>query len=108
MMESYEHWRIRSVAYTSRVWLERLFDMLVLSCVVVLPAGLLFALYQATSSTTLGVVAGLIVAAGGALGVYARLIEPFVLRVKHIQIRAAGAASNAKPFKIAFFSDIHV
>jgi predicted MPP superfamily phosphohydrolase len=108
MMESYEHWRIRSVAYTSRVWIERLFDTLVLSCVVMAPAGLLFALYQAATGVTLGLVAGLIVAAGGALGIYARLIQPFVLRVKRIEIRATGAASHSRPLKIAFFSDIHV
>ena len=108
MIESYEHWRLRTISYTSRVWVERVFDAAVLSCVVVAPAGLLLTLYMAIMGSVLGVIAGVIITAGGLLGTYARLFEPFFLRVTRLVLRPASARAGARPIRLAFFSDIHV
>lgn len=109
MAESYEHWQIRRVAYTKQAWLEKLFDMAMRSSVVIMPAGIAAALWQAVSGNPAGVALGLVVAAGGAVGCYARFIQPYKLRVKRLEIHAiAGVEPARSPLKLVFFSDVHV
>jgi predicted MPP superfamily phosphohydrolase len=108
-MESSEILSSRSAGNPLRVWAEKVFDGLVLSAVIVAPAGLLFALAQFSAGAALWGVAGLVIAALGALGIYARLVAPFWLQVKHIQVQPApGATPLARPLKVVFFSDLHV
>jgi predicted MPP superfamily phosphohydrolase len=110
-----------------RQWAEKVFDAMVLTALVILPLGLVFAVYQLLNGTLLLAVLGLLAAGLGALGVYARLIVPFRLRVQHLEIgatpvvasgatgAAAGAVKGAvsggadtPPLTVVFFTDLHV
>ncbi len=99
--------RLRMMTRTTKRWLAQALDLAVLSCVVVMPAGLLFAALQFFAGRRDWGGLGVLAALAGALGVYARLILPFTLRVKRLEVRSAGDATGT-PLKLVFFSDIHV
>ncbi len=118
-MESTEVWRPSKVRRKpKRQWAEKVFDAMVLSALVVLPAGLAFASYGAVNRAPLLVSLGLLAGGMGALGVYARLVAPFWLRVKHLEIGGPGRGSRhgepqgdakpLKPIRVVFFTDLHV
>jgi uncharacterized protein len=116
-METAETLRADSLRVRSRVLIERLIDALVLSAVLVLPAGALFALWQVLLGDAMLASIGVVVAACGALGIYARLVVPFQLKVKHITLAPSAISpstlgtnlqSPISPLRIVFFSDLHV
>jgi predicted MPP superfamily phosphohydrolase len=107
-MESTEVWNAQAVRRKpKRQGFEKWFDMLVLSALLLLPAGILFTVYQVLQGDAWLAAAGLLVAALGGLGVYARLIMPFSLRVKTLEIGPVSPALS-KPLKVVFFTDLHV
>ncbi|HEY3291764.1 MAG TPA: metallophosphoesterase [Anaerolineae bacterium] len=109
MAETHEHWQNREAAYTQQALMEKLFDVVMRSSAVVLPAGIAAALWQATAGHTVGMAIGLAFAAGGAVGCYARFVQPFWLRVKRLDVHAASRHAPAhSPLKLIFFSDLHV
>ena len=106
---------------------ERVLDIVTQSAVVIVPAALFFAVYQFALGAAEAGLAGMIIAGFGALGIYARLIEPFRLRIKRLQIgigeeeirdwrleaRTQSPISNLQPgipspLTICFFADLHV
>jgi uncharacterized protein len=92
--------------------IERAIDLIALSAALVAPAAALFALFQfARGEFWLGA-AGVVVSALGWVGVHARLIAPFRLRVTRLDIQPPTSSvlpfDDRKPLKIIFFSDIHV
>jgi predicted MPP superfamily phosphohydrolase len=98
-----------------RQWAEKVFDAMVLTALVILPLGMAFAAHQLMNGSLLLAVLGLLAAGLGALGVYARLVVPFRLRVQHLVIgappSAMGAATgdvSAPPLTVVFFTDLHV
>ena len=109
-MESTEVWSSNLVRRKAkRRWAEKAFDAMVLSALVIMPLGLLYAFYQAVEGSALLAVAGLLAAVLGGLGIYARLIVPFWLRVKSIRVGAATTQAGApKALKVVYFTDLHV
>jgi predicted MPP superfamily phosphohydrolase len=112
-MESSEVWSSQSIRRKpKRQWVEKAFDAMVLSALIVLPAGVLFAIYKMAQGDPWLAAAGLFVAALGGVGIYARLIVPFWLRVKPLKIGSptatAIAATQRPPLKVVFFADLHV
>ena len=107
-MESTEVWNSQSIRQKpKRQWVEKAFDGMVLSALVLLPAGVLFAILQVVQGSAWLAAAGLLVAVLSGVGIYARLIVPFWLRVKTLQI-GTPVAGGRPPLKVVFFSDIHV
>lgn len=83
---------------------ERVLDTVTQSAVVVAPAALFFALYQFATGAAEAGLAGLVIAGFGALGIYARLIEPFRLRIKRLEI----GEGEIRELTVCFFADLHV
>ena len=109
--EASDVWREKAQAYSAQAWLERVFDLAMLSSTIVAPAGLLFALLQFKAGHGGWALLGLVFAGLGATGVYARLVEPFRLRVKRIELNPAHSLQAPAPqaaLRVVFFSDIHV
>ncbi|HEY3343107.1 MAG TPA: metallophosphoesterase, partial [Anaerolineae bacterium] len=105
-MESTEVWSSLVVRRKpKRQWVEKVFDAMVLSALVILPVGALFAIYHVAQGDVWLAVAGLLAAALSGVGIYARLVVPFWLRVKTLEI---GSSAAQPPLKVVFFADIHV
>ena len=107
-IETAETLRADSQRVRSRVLIERLIDALVLSAALVLPLGALFALWQMLAGNTTLAIIGMLVAACGVLGIYARLVVPFQLKVKHITLAPSAISNLQSPLRVVFFSDLHV
>src|SRR5512133_3020985 len=105
-----------------RQFAERVLDIATQSGVIIMPAALLFALFQFANGAMEAGLAGLVVAALAALGIYARLIEPYWLKVKRLEIgdsrfgsgsphssvpdlqASVSGSPGAKPLTVCFFS----
>ncbi len=82
--------------------------------VALAPAGLLLAVYGAVSAQAGLTLAGAALAGMAGLGIYARFVTPFRLRVTTLARHALTAANDkmmdadaAQPLRVCFFSDLH-
>jgi hypothetical protein len=107
-METAETLRADSPRLRMRMLFERAVDVVVLSAVAVLPAGVLFAAWQVLAGEFVLAGIGAAAAAAGAVGVYTRLILPFQLRVKRLVFPLSPVSNSQSPLKVVFFSDLHV
>jgi predicted MPP superfamily phosphohydrolase len=109
-MESTKVWSSLEIRIKpKRQWVEKAFDAMVLSALVILPVGILFAIYHVVRGDGWLAVAGMLAATLSGVGIYARLIVPFRLRVKTLEIGSRAApAGTLQPLKVVFFTDIHV
>ena len=114
-MESTEFWSTRELRRRPGwQWTARIFDAIALLALLSLLAGLAFAVFQGVDGSPGWAIFGLLVAALSALGVYARWIAPFWLRVKRLEIGnpdrdgPGGLPKGALSLKIVYFTDLHV
>ncbi len=82
--------------------------------VALAPAGLLLAVYGAITAQAGLTLACAALAGMAGLGMYARFVTPFRLRVRKLELRAPPTANErvagadpAQPLRVCFFSDLH-
>lgn len=89
--------------------LEEVIDLVFRSTAVFAVGGVFAAAGALIFERYLLAAAALLVAAGGALGAYARFVVPFRLRVTHLGANLVAPRSDAaRTVRVAFFSDLHL
>ncbi|MCS7055428.1 MAG: metallophosphoesterase [Thermoflexales bacterium] len=95
---------------------EWLVDWVFLSSAVVAPLAAVAAVYWAVTGAPTLALTGALIAALATVGIYARFIAPWQLRVKHLEIvprreqvaSATSAVAGRPPLRVVFFSDLHL
>lgn len=98
------------IAHSYHPALEELIDLVFLSTAVFAVGGAFVAVGAFVFERYVIAVAAFVVAAGGALGAYARFVVPFRLRVTHLdgESLTAPASEAARALRVVFFSDLHL
>lgn len=89
---------------------EQVIDLIFLSSVIVAPLAAVSAIYHGITGALASAVASGVVASIAGVGIYARFIAPWQLRVKHLKMpsRHRAETANRPPLRVVFFSDLHL